>query len=69
MRHGLLFASMVALGFEKAAKHQRQTRRPFYLYLDECQSYFANEGSAKVLLEVLSECRKFALHLRLSINK
>jgi type IV secretory pathway TraG/TraD family ATPase VirD4 len=60
-----LFASMVALGFEKAAKHQRQTRRPFYLYLDECQSYFANEGSAKVLLEVLSECRKFALHLTL----
>jgi hypothetical protein len=36
------------------------------LAVDEFQKFSANEGSVRVLAEVLSECRKFGLHLCLA---
>ncbi len=41
-------------------------RVPFYLYVDEFQDFSANDGSAKTLSQVLSEARKFGLHLTLA---
>jgi len=39
---------------------------PFYLFLDEFQDFCANDGAAKTLAQILSECRKFGLHLHLA---
>jgi len=41
-------------------------RRPFYLFIDEFQDFSANEGAAKTLAQILSECRKFGLYLHLA---
>lgn len=63
-----LVGSLVVTGMEMAAlsrKDQRE-RRPFYLFLDEFQDFCANEGAAKTLAQILSECRKFGLHLHLA---
>jgi hypothetical protein len=63
-----LVGSLVVTGIEMAAlsrKDQRE-RHPFYLFLDEFQDFCANEGAAKTLAQILSECRKFGLHLHLA---
>jgi len=41
-------------------------RRPFYMFIDEFQDFTANEGAAKTLAQILSECRKFGLYLHLA---
>jgi hypothetical protein len=64
-----LVGSLVVTGLETAAlsrKEQPDKRRPFYLFLDEFQDFCAGDGAAKTLAQILSECRKFGLHLHLA---
>jgi hypothetical protein len=62
-----LLGSLIVTGFEQAALSRTDipspARRPFYLIMDEFQDYVAHEGSEQTLSHVLSECRKFGLHL------
>ncbi len=65
-----LLGSLIVTGFEQAALSRKdqpkEARRPFYLYVDEFQDFVANEGSALTLSHILSEARKFGLHLTLA---
>src|SRR5579859_7625685 len=64
-----LVGSLVVTGMEQAAlsrKDQTSGRRPFYLFMDEFQDFCAGDGAAKTLAQILSECRKFGLHLHLA---
>ena len=65
-----LLGSLLVIGIEQAALSRKNepTRRrlPFYFYLDEFQQFVANEGSATTLSQILSEARKFGLHLTLA---
>jgi TraM recognition site of TraD and TraG len=65
-----LLGSLLVTGMEQAALSRKdapsRARRPFYFYLDEFQDFVANEGSAMTLAQILSEARKFGLHLTLA---
>ena len=64
-----LIGSLIVTGLEQAARarrDQRERRRPFYFCIDEFQDFCANDGAAQTLAQILSECRKFGLHLTLS---
>lgn len=65
-----LLGSLILTGLENAALSRKdlapEERHSFYAYIDEFQQFAAQEGSAKTLADVLSECRKFGLHLILS---
>ena len=63
-----LLGSLIVTGLEQAALGRKDTkqRRPFYLIIDEFQDYCANEGSVQTLAKILSECRKFRLHMALA---
>lgn len=65
-----LLGSLIVTGIEQAALSRKdeptRTRRPFYFYIDEFQDFSANEGSAITLAQILSESRKFGLHLTLA---
>ena len=64
-----LVGSLVTTGMEMAAMSridETGERRPFYLFIDEFQDFSANEGAAKTLAQILSECRKFGLYLHLA---
>lgn len=65
-----LLGSLIVTGIEQAALSRKdelaRTRRPFYFYIDEFQDFTANEGSAITLAQILSESRKFGLHLTLA---
>src|SRR5215212_4199772 len=64
-----LVGSLVTTGMEMAAMSridQEGERRPFYMFIDEFQDFSANEGAAKTLAQILSECRKFGLYLHLA---
>lgn len=64
-----LVGSLVVTGLEQAARSrrdQREDRTPFYFCIDEFQDFCANDGAAQTLAQILSECRKFGLHLTLS---
>jgi len=65
-----LLGSLIVTGIEQAALARKdepaRTRRPFYFYIDEFQDFSANEGSAITLAQILSESRKFGLHLTLA---
>jgi len=64
-----LVGSLVVTGMEMAAlsrKDNQTSRRPYSLFLDEFQDFCANDGAAKTLAQILSECRKFGLHLHLA---
>ncbi|NLE86143.1 MAG: type IV secretory system conjugative DNA transfer family protein [Myxococcales bacterium] len=65
-----LLGSLIMTGLEQAALSRkdvpRAQRRPFYFLLDEFQDYCANAGSTQTLSRMLSECRKFGLHLGLA---
>lgn len=61
--------AFIATGIEQAALSRNDDagkRRPFYFFLDEFQSFVANEGSTKTLAKILSESRKFGLFLTLA---
>lgn len=65
-----LLGSLIVTGLEQAALSRKeeptQERRPFYFYIDEFQDFAANESSTTTLAQILSESRKFGLHLTLS---
>lgn len=64
-----LVGSLIVIGLEQAArsrKDARGNRRPFYFCIDEFQDFCANDGAAQTLAQILSECRKFGLHLTLA---
>ena len=65
-----LLGSLLVTGLEQAAasRHDlpRHARRACYAYIDEFQDFAANPGSVKSLAQILSECRKFGLHLTLA---
>jgi hypothetical protein len=65
-----LLGSLLVTGLEQAAASRQDTpkvkRRPCYAYIDEFQDFAANPGSVKSLAQILSECRKFGLHLTLA---
>ncbi|MBI3732795.1 MAG: type IV secretion system DNA-binding domain-containing protein [Chloroflexi bacterium] len=65
-----LLGSLMVTFLEQAALSRADTpaqaRRPFYFYLDEFQDFCANEGSTTSLARILSESRKFGLHLTLA---
>jgi hypothetical protein len=65
-----LLGSLIVTFLEYAAFTRRdvaaEERTPFYLYMDEFQDFSANDGSAKSLSQILSEARKFGLHLTLA---
>lgn len=65
-----LVGSLLVTGMEQAALSRKdeptRQRRPFYFYVDEFQDFVANEGSAQTLSQILSEARKFGLHLTLA---
>ena len=65
-----LLGSLLVTGLEQAAASRHDLpmseRKPFYAYIDEFQDFAANPGSAKSLAQILSECRKFGLHLTLA---
>ena len=64
-----LVGSLIVIGLEQGArsrKDARGNRRPFYFCIDEFQDFCANDGAAQTLAQILSECRKFGLHLTLA---
>lgn len=65
-----LLGSLLVTGLEQAAASRHdlpgEARRPCYAYVDEFQDFAANPGSVKSLAQILSECRKFGLHLTLA---
>lgn len=65
-----LLGSLIVTGIEQAALARKdepaRSRRSFYFYIDEFQDFSANEGSAITLAQILSESRKFGLHLTLA---
>ena len=64
-----LVGSLIVIGLEQGArsrKNARGNRRPFYFCIDEFQDFCANDGAAQTLAQILSECRKFGLHLTLA---
>lgn len=65
-----LLGSLIMTGIEQAALSRKdepaRTRRPFYCFVDEFQDFAAIEGSAITLAQILSESRKFGLHLTLA---
>jgi hypothetical protein len=65
-----LLGSLLVTGLEQAAASRQdvpqEARTPCYAYIDEFQDFAANPGSVKSLAQILSECRKFGLHLTLA---
>ncbi len=61
-----LIGSLITTGLEQAATTRADHRPHFYLYLDEFQDFCANDGGARTLAQILSECRKYNLHLHLA---
>ena len=62
-----LLGSMLMTMFEQASLSRESIpiaqRRRFFLFVDEFHKFTANEGSVTTLAEILSECRKYGLHL------
>lgn len=64
-----LVGSLVVTGMEQAALSRKESgaeRTPFHFSIDEFQDFCANEGTDKTLAQILSECRKFGLHMTLA---
>ena len=61
-----IWGSMLVMGFEQSAIMRGENRTPYYLYLDEFQSYLNGQGSSETLSNILSQCRKFGLRLILA---
>jgi hypothetical protein len=65
-----LLGSLLVTSLEQAAMSRQELppakRRPYYAYIDEFQDFTATSGSSMSLAQILSECRKFGLHLTLA---
>ena len=65
-----LIGTLIVTGFEQAALSRSgiplSDRRPFYLYIDEFQDFACHPGAAETFSHMLSQVRKFGLHLILA---
>ena len=65
-----LFGTLIVTGFEQAALSRARMinseRKPFYLYIDEFQDFACHPGSAETFSQMLSQVRKFGLHMILA---
>ncbi len=65
-----LFGTLVVTGFEQAALSRARTplesRKPYYLYIDEFQDFACHPGAAETFSQMLSQVRKFKLHMILA---
>lgn len=58
---GCMLVNTIQLSALYRAKQPEHTRRPFYLYIDECQSFITNS-----IADILAESRKYGLGLFLA---
>jgi hypothetical protein len=65
-----LFGTLIVTGFEQAAlsrsRIQKEIRNPYYLYIDEFQDFACHPGAAETFSQMLSQVRKFGLHMILA---
>jgi hypothetical protein len=65
-----LFGTLIVTGFEQAAlsraRAPMQARNPYYLYIDEFQDFACHPGAAETFSQMLSQVRKFGLHMILA---
>jgi len=65
-----LFGTLIVTGFEQAAlsraRQPFETRKPYYLYVDEFQDFACHPGAAETFSKMLSQVRKFGLHMILA---
>jgi len=65
-----LFGTLIVTGFEQAALSRARVisaeRKPYYLYIDEFQDFACHPGSAEAFSQMLSQVRKFGLHMILA---
>ena len=65
-----LFGTLMVTGFEQAAlsraKEPYKKRNPYYLYIDEFQDFAHQPGAAETFSQMLSQVRKFGLHMILA---
>jgi hypothetical protein len=65
-----LLGTLIVTGFEQAAlsrsRISMEERRPFYLYIDEFQDFACHPGAAETFSQMLSQVRKYGLHLILA---
>ncbi len=65
-----LLGTLIVTGFEQAALSRSrislEQRTPFYLYIDEFQDFACSPGAAETFSQMLSQVRKFGLHLILA---
>jgi len=65
-----LFGTLIVTGFEQAAlsrsREPLEVRKPYYLYIDEFQDFACNPGAAETFSQMLSQVRKFGLHMILA---
>ncbi len=65
-----LFGTLLVTGFEQAAlsraRAPQDKRNPYYLYIDEFQDFACQPGAAETFSQMLSQVRKFGLHLILA---
>jgi hypothetical protein len=65
-----LLGTLIVTGFEQAAlsraRLSHQNRKPYYLYIDEFQDFACHPGAAETFSQMLSQVRKFGLHITLA---
>ena len=65
-----LFGTLIVTGFEQAALSRARAplarRKPYYLYIDEFQDVACHPGAVETFSQMLSQVRKFGLHMILS---
>ena len=65
-----LFGTLIVTGFEQAALSRARAplagRKPYYLYIDEFQDFACHPGAAETFSQMLSQVRKFGLHMILA---
>jgi len=65
-----LFGTLIVTGFEQAALSRSraplEARTPYYLYIDEFQDFACSPGAAETFSQMLSQVRKFGLHMILA---
>jgi len=65
-----IFGTLMVTGFEQAAlsraRAHQSARKPYYLYIDEFQDFACHPGAAETFSQMLSQVRKFGLHMILA---
>ena len=65
-----LFGTLIVTGFEQAtlsrARAPLELRKKYYLYVDEFQDFACHPGAAETFSQMLSQVRKFGLHMILA---